>query len=422
MQGVYKLSETPELILKKVPGKALIIQLFIVGITFGWCSTIFGQTGDAAAKQDSLKATIRYGDKGFEFRTANNNYLMQIQWRLQTRIAYPYDRDPITLEEFGEDQLIIGIRRARMKVGGHAFTPSFKYYLEYELSASALLDFRAMYEFSPALNLKIGQWKTHYSRERVISSGKQQAVDRSILNFAFTLDRQQGISLYGRLKGNGLLDFNYWVSMLMGTGRGATNNDDSNLMWMTRWQWNPMGTPVAFVGSDLREQQPFILSLALAAVTNQSPFTRFSTGGGGQLPGFEEGIDGQYRVNQWLQETSAMFKGFSWQQEFHWKEIDDKVNLTNTLLLGNLVQIGYFFHHLIPSFPKRMELFIRHAFYDPDTEIRDNFREEITFGTNWFFRGHRNKLTLEYSHLEFQDNPEDLSDGSRVRLQWDVSF
>lgn len=406
--------------MKTIPAIKRIL-LFIAIILCG-CQNIFGQSNKKAAKEDSLKATIRYGDKGFEFRTANNNYLMQIQWRLQTRIAYPYDSDPITLEEFGEDQLIIGINRARMKVGGHAFTPSFKYYLEYELFVGKLLDFRAMYEFSPAFNLKVGQWKAQYSRERIISSGKQQAVDRSILNFAFTLDRQQGISLYGRLKGDGLLDFNYWVSAFMGTGRGAIDNDDGNLMWMTRWQWNPLGTPVAFTGSDLRDQQPFILSFALAAATNRSPYTRFSTGGGGNLPGFEEGIDGQYRVNQWLQETSAMVNGFSWQQEFHWKEIDDRVNLTNTVLMGNLVQVGYFFHNLIPAFPKRMELFLRHAFYDPDTDIKDNFREEITFGTNWFFAAHRNKLTLEYSHLEFQDNPEELSDGSRVRLQWDVSF
>ncbi len=154
---MLKLSETPESILKILPGKTTITHLFIAGISFGCCSIIFGQTTDDSIKQDSLKATIRYGDKGFEFRTANDNYLMQIQWRLQTRIAYPYDSDPITLEEFGEDQLIIGINRARMKVGGHAFTPFFKYYLEYELWASKLLDFRAMYEFSPALNLKVGQ-------------------------------------------------------------------------------------------------------------------------------------------------------------------------------------------------------------------------------------------------------------------------
>jgi len=402
--------------------KFLSIRARITTLLLGIILVAFGISGYAQAEKDSLKATIRYGDKGFEFRTANNNYLMQIQWRLQTRFAAPYDSDPISFEDFGEDQIIIGINRARMKVGGHAFKPNFKYYLEYELWAGKLLDYRLMYEFSQALNIKVGQWKAQYSRERVISSGKQQTVDRSILNYAFTLDRQQGISLYGRLKGRGVLDFNYWISALTGTGRGANDNDDDQLMWMTRWQWNPLGTPVPFVGSDLREENPFIFSIALGAVTNRSPFTRFSTSGGGELYGFEEGIAGQYRINQWLIETSGMVEGFSWQQEFHRKEINDKVNLNQTVLLGNLVQVGYFFNHLFPSFPKRMEWFLRQAIYDPDTDFDDNYRHEITIGTNWFFNGHKNKLTFEYSYLRFRDDPEMLTDGSRVRLQWDVSL
>jgi len=372
--------------------------------------------------QDSLKVTLRYGEKGFELRTIDNKYLMQIEWRLQTRVAFPFDNDPVSLEDFGDQQVILGINRARMKVGGHAFTPKLKYYLEYELWATALLDYRIMYQFSPAINLKVGQWKVQYSRERVISSGKQQAVDRSIMNYAFTLDRQQGISLYGHLDGDGANDFNYWVSTFMGTGRGNNNNDDRNLMWMSRLQWNPLSTPVPFTGSDLREKNPFIFSLALAAVTNRSPFTRFSTNGGGQLPGFQEGLEGQYRINQWLIETSAMVGGLSWQQEFHWKEIKDKVNDVNTILYGNYFQLGYFFHHLFPRFPRKLEFFYRFAIYDPDTKISNNFRNEISFGANWFFNQHRNKLTIEYGHFQFQDSPETLQDGSRVRLQWDISL
>lgn len=397
-----------------------IKTVFVSG--FFYCLCLVSSAQDLSSHKDSLKATIRYGDKGFEFRTGNNNYLMQIQWRLQTRIAYPFDNDPVTLEDFEEDQVVVGINRARMKVGGHAFTPKLEYYLEYELWAGVLLDYRLMYKVSPSLNFKVGQWKTQYSRERIISSGKQQTVDRSILNYAFTLDRQQGISMYGRLKGNGLLDFSYWASALTGTGRGTNDNDDRHLLYVTRWQWNPLGAPVAFTGSDLREDSPFILSIALAAATNRSRYTRFSTGGGGQLPEFEEGVDGQYRINQWLFETTAMVGGLSWHQEFHWKEIQDKVNLNTVILFGNFFQVGYFPSRVFDSFPKKLEFFARYAVYDPDTDIEQNYREEITVGANWFFREHRNKLTLEVGQLNFQDSPETLRDGSRFRLQWDISL
>ncbi len=68
-------------------------------------------------------------------------------------------------------------------------------------------------------------------------------------------------------------------------------------------------------GSDLNYTENAEGTLTLAAVTNRSPYTRFSTGGGGQLPGFDDGDPGQYRVNQALLESAIKYHGFSWQQE-----------------------------------------------------------------------------------------------------------
>lgn len=164
----------------------------------------------------------------------------------------------------------------------------------------------------PYLQLKVGQWKVHYNRERVISSGKQQMADRSLINQSFTVDRQIGISLFGRLKGGGAADFNYWASLFNGTGRGAKENDDRHMMFMLRVQWNFLGRELSFTGSDLAYHDRGAALLALAAVTNQSPYTRFSQAGGGQLPGFEESEPGQYRVNQWMAETALQYRGISW--------------------------------------------------------------------------------------------------------------
>src|SRR5689334_8973455 len=97
--------------------------------------------------KDSLAATVRYGSKGFEFRTADNRFLLQIQSRLQFRFSTPQDQDPLTYDDFQEGKhTVFKINRARLKVGGHAFKPWIKYYWEYELSQSNLLDFRVMFE------------------------------------------------------------------------------------------------------------------------------------------------------------------------------------------------------------------------------------------------------------------------------------
>ncbi|HTE31466.1 MAG TPA: porin, partial [Chryseolinea sp.] len=192
----------------------------------------FCASSGQSLEQDSSKlVSVKYGSKGFEFLTRDNRFMLQIQSRLQFRFSTPSDQDPVTLNDFDEGNMrVFKINRARLKVGGHAFQPWLKYYWEYELSQSNLLDFRIMIEKWKALSFKIGQWKVEFTRERFISSGEQQMVERSLINRPFTLDRQQGVEIYGHLKGHGLLDFNYWTAVLTGTGRGSKENDDNHVM------------------------------------------------------------------------------------------------------------------------------------------------------------------------------------------------
>jgi len=94
--------------------------------------------------------------------------------------------------------------------------------------------------------------------------------------------------------------------------------------------------------------------------------------------------------------------------------------------MGGYLQSGYFFHHLISAIPESLEFAARYAFVEePNKEnlAIDNDRQEITLAANWFFKGHNNKLTLDWSHLSLDDNRlNDKESESRIRLQWDVSF
>ena len=378
--------------------------------------------GQESTTSDTLPI-VTHGDKGFEFRTRDGNFLMQIAARLQFRYASPRDADPVTFDDFDDQsQHILKVNRARLKVGGHGYRPWLKYYFEYELAAGNLLDFRVMVERYRGLRLKAGQWKAQYNRERVISSGAQQLADRSLINRAFTIDRQQGVSLYGRFVGGGAADVSYWASVFTGTGRGSKTNDDKFPMWMARLQWNPFGRVLAFTGSDLAGRQKPEGSIAVAAVTNRSPYTRFSQAGGGRLEGFADGVPGQYRVNQWMIETAFMYQGLAWQQEFHWKRVNDNVNSTVTTLTGNYAQAGYFVHGLLPWVPRQLELAVRHAIYNPSVGEHDDLQQELSFDLNWFFHGHLNKITAEISLFAFGEAETTKQDGWRFRLQWDVSM
>ncbi|MEJ1238104.1 porin [Chryseolinea sp. T2] len=377
-----------------------------------------------AQNSDSSRVVARYGNKGFELRTIDNNFLLQIQGRLQFRFATPADTDPITYDDFvGERKPVFKINRARIKIGGHAFKPWLGYYWEYELSQSNLLDFRVMIEKWEWLNFKLGQWKVEFTRERFISSGEQQLIERSLINRAFTVDRQQGVEVYGHLKGEGIADFNYWAAALTGTGRGNTKNDDGNLMYFGRLQWNFLGREVEFEGSDLEITPKPAAILAVAAVTNRSPYTRFSQAGGGTLEGFEEGAPGQYRVNQLNIETAFKYRGLSWQSELHWKQVIDKLNSDQTTLLhGFYVQAGYMVHQSVHWWPKPLEFAVRHATYRPKVNVDDDAQTETSFDMNWFFKGHKNKLTAEASYFNFLNDDLDFTKGWRYRVQWDISF
>ncbi|TPG41615.1 OprO/OprP family phosphate-selective porin [Flavobacterium pectinovorum] len=386
---------------------------------------IIALSGKAQQIKDTTKLiNVSYGDKGIELRTKDNKFLFQLQSRLQFRFSTPNDQDPLTYDDYSQaKETTFKINRARLKVGGHAFEPWLKYYWEYELSQSNLLDFRLMVEKWEWLSFKAGQWKVEFSRERFISSGEQQTVDRSLINRPFTADRQMGVEVYGHLKGKGIADFNYWAAALTGTGRGNTTNDDNNLMYFGRAQWNFLGRFLDFEGSDINFHEKPTPIIAFSALTNRSPYTRFSQSGGGSLEGYENGAPGQYRVNQWNLESAFMYRGFSWQSEWHTKEITDKLNDDKTTTLkGYYVQAGYFFHNAFEWWPQHLEMAGRHAAYRPDNSIRQNLQNETTVAFNWFFKGHKNKLTSEFSYFSFQDKSLPLEAGWRFRIQWDISL
>ena len=47
---------------------------------------------------------------------------------------------------------------------------------------------------------------------------------------------------------------------------------------------------------------------------------------------------------------------------------------------------------------------------------------QLTFGANWFFSGHDNKITADLSLLDLDQAAAPPLEDRRFRLQWDISF
>nr|MBA2484111.1 hypothetical protein [Nitrosomonas sp.] len=258
-------------------------------------------------------ASLSYGKNGFVFKTDNNKFSLAIQNRIQTRYSYPFDSDPRSIEDLQQEESSFRIRRARTRLRGHAYWPWLTYYLQYDWSQPVLRDLNLTVEKFKWAKFWLGRGKVLYNDERVTSSANQQFVNRSIVNDIFTVDRQQGVQVFGNLFPGTWHDISYYAGIFTGLGVGEGSNDDENMMYSGRLQWNVLGGEMPFTQSDIEYHENPALNFAFAASTNRSKCTAFQTDNNScrDLPGFVTGQDGQYRINQMMEEVRLKLLGFS---------------------------------------------------------------------------------------------------------------
>ncbi|MFC1765221.1 porin [Planctomycetota bacterium] len=365
--------------------------------------------------------SIKYGPEGLDISSQDGNFHLHAELRAQLRFTEINHEDAAIGQSPEVDGGQFNVNRVRLKLGGHAYRPWLNYYFEHDFPSNRMLDLRLTAKANDAFRFRVGQWKVPYNRERVDSSGKQQFAERSIVNDPFTLDRQQGMLAFGRLWQDSPADTCYNLGVFSATGRGGSGTVDRPL-WLGRWQWNFFGRDLSFSQSDIKLRKQAAGSITVAGATYRGPYTAFSSAGGGQLDGFTTGDYDRYDVSQCLFETAFQYRGFSWQQEAHWKRVNDTDSGNITELTGFYCQTGLFPHALIAEFPRPLELALRFATVDPDQNRPNDRQTEYTLGCNWFFNGHRNKLTLDLSHLHDQAAPKGRSQINRLRLQWDISI
>lgn len=361
---------------------------------------------------------------GLEYTSPGKRLFINPWLRGQFRFSDPFDSDPRTHEEFeNEPGAELEVRRARLKVQGYVFSPNVGFYYEHELSGDhPLLDLRLDLDLRHDLQMRIGQHKVLYNRERVDSSGKQQFVERSISTYAFTLDRQIGVSLTKGFMAGTAFDNTIMLGLNKGDGRGDLDDHGSKPMLLARWQWLFLSEILPFSQSDLRFRQKPAASLAFAAAQVRGPYTRYSSSGGGQLDGFESGGDERYTLQQFLQEFAWKFDGLSVQQEFHIKKIEDHETGARSTLQGGYAQVGKLWAVRWRDKSYALEAAMRIARVDWDTVTPDRIQDELTFATNLFLNGHNNKITADISRIRLKNEATGTDKDVRFRLQWDLSF
>jgi len=378
-----------------------------------------GQVAWADDSDSDKDAGWAYGGRGLEWSAPATGSYVWVGLRAQLRYT-SIPGNLFYIEDYDDPEDGGGrVNRSRYKIGA-GYRDQFTAYHEYDLRNSNLLDLRATWTPSPAFNLRAGQWKAEYNRERVDSSGKQQFVDRSISNYWFTVDRQWGTMASGRINEGSSTDSQWWAGVFGGNGRNEAVGDGPP-MWVGRWQWNYTGRSVPFSQSALKRYEKPHGSLTFGGVVNDSPYTRYSSSGGGQLPGYPDVDDNRYQIRQLMQEWAFQHHGLNIQQELHWKSIEDRDTGATRDIVGGYVQAGWFPASRWQSLPEQWEVATRVGYVDPDLGGLEN--GEVAFATNWFFNGHRNKLTAEAAWLRTIDEDDSRAANDwRFSLQWEISI
>jgi hypothetical protein len=265
----------------------------------------------------------------------------------------------------------------------------------------------------PSAVLVTGQYKVPFSRQRVVSSGALQMVDRSIVQSEFNLDRNVGLDV----RSTSLFDghFHYFAGFYAGEGRNASELAEGNFVYLARVEVLPFGHFQDYVEADFERTGPRLsIGGSYAHVSNsarnQGPLGRAPADGG--------------TTTYDTTEADVLLKmyGLSATGEFFWRDGDRKSGGAldpNGMPIpterprngmGFFAQIGY----LLPQTMLEIEARygnIRSA--GASSSLAD--RQELGAGSSYYFAQHSFKLQADYFRLW---GTTGLSEGTdQVRLQ-----
>lgn len=326
-------------------------------------------------------------------------------------------------------------RRARLKFDGYAFSPKLKYKIELGLSnrdqsgASEftsnapryILDAQLRWNFHQNFEIWFGQGKLPGNRERVISSGNLQQVDRSLLNSRFTIDRDFGFQLRHRFNLSDQFVVKEIFSLAQGEGRNVTTGNLGGHQYTGRIELLPFGNFTSkgdYVGADLKREETPKLALGVSYDHNNNAVKTRSNQGSYMVTDtgfFETNINTLF--------IDAMFKydGFSLMAEYADRDAEDPfAKNSDGSLTGDEVQVGKGLNIQTGYlFKNNIEISGRYTHIELDQNITGkNPESQYTLGLSKYIVGHKLKVQTDLSHLEVKNGNNELM----YRLQFELHF
>lgn len=348
-----------------------------------------------------------------------NDFFMRARFRMQNRYTYTSEDSDF----FNGDRSEFLIRRTRLRFDGHMFQEKILFRLQLSFTRwdqdwdnsgipNVLRDAVFGYSWMKNHTLWFGMTKLPGNRQRVISSGAQQFVDRSQLNALFNIDRDMGLQHFSKFNDEKPL----WIKLAVSNGQGRNQqNQDTSMATTARVEWYPLGgfndDGDNFEADLFREATP---KIGLGATVSHNPDTNRTSGQlGTTLPSGET-----VNLTTTLVDVFYKYRGHSISAEYAHRNASRSVITNGSDLLfvtkGSAYnfQTGYIFENNI-------EPALRFTKIDPDEDIRQYLpRENIyTAGITKYVNNHVFKIQTD---LSYHDRENYL--GRNFQSAWELRF
>ncbi|MFL0110346.1 porin [Tenacibaculum maritimum] len=382
--------------------------------------------------QAQQKQSPKFGKGLFNLVGKENSWSMNIGARMQFLTIAKWDSDADGLSNPSSSFLV---RRARLKFNGFAFSPTLKYKLELGLTNNDIggvseftnnapryiLDAVVKWNFYHNFELWAGQTKLPGNRERVVSSGNLQLVDRSLLNSRFNIDRDLGLQLRHHFRLSENIIVKEVLSIAQGEGRNITTGNLGGHQYTARLEVLPFGefsSKGDYKGGDLKREKKPKLAIGGSYDFNNNAVKNRSNQGS-----YMKNDIGFYETNITTVFVDAMFKykGFSFMGEYAYRDAKDPIaKNSDGSLTGDQVQVGSGVNLQTGYlFPSNWELSGRYTNISLDKAITaKNPENQYTLGLSKYVAGHKLKIQTDVSYLDLDIKPNQLM----YRLQVDIHF
>ncbi len=375
--------------------------------------------------------------KGLQITSQDSSLYLKMGFRFQTLFLNVWNLKDDELSSLEKLESSVFIRRARLKLSGWALSPKLKYKCELALSnrdngggnsatysnaANIILDAYLDWNFYKNLSIRIGQQKMPGNRERIISSGNLQFVDRSRLNSRFNLDRDVGIILNNQQQLGAKFIVKETFAISSGEGKNITSGNVGGVNYTFKLEAFPFGkfqSKGAYSGSAVKMEKNPKLALAMAYDINQNAGRE--RGQKGSFITTPDGVAVGKDLHTLFADLMFKYKKLSIMAEYVKRTTEDgKSNVffedipepVGTYYTGSAINlaIGYMLKN-------QWEIASRWTSVHPDEGVA-NEENQYTLGLSKFIVGHKLKIQTDLTYRSIDTTEDALI----FRLQVDFHF